>query len=315
MTITDFLIMNQNTDAIVEAIESLRPTTDYAKDYLFPVALAFGSAFFGGLSAVYINKIQGLQRIARDNLVTSIQAVALAQDCISHLVSIKANYIDIDSDEPLARAMAFATIVTKFEDVTFSTNGLYFIRSIPTANKTCFESIAWKIKHRILKMKVKTPSPEELRKTWRNSVRVGAMFGNYNEAMGLLRFRNELSEQVKEKIPLDSNGLTLEKFQIILGHKLCGGYVDITESSIALIDNLIVEFHHFLLEFPAIAASNIELSRIREWGGIPTYENKQESYLKCLEPIIKPDFSKFSTYTGMSEQDAKKRYMFKSWYD
>jgi len=315
MTIIDFLIMNQKTDAIVKAIEALRPTTNYVKDYIFPMALAFSSAFLGGLSAVYINKRQEQQRIARDNLVTSIQAISLAQDCLSRLVSIKSNYLKIDSDEPLVRAGAFTTIVTKFEEVEFSTNGLYFIRSIPTKNKSFLESGAWKIKHRILLMKVKIPSPEELRKTWRNVLRVSTMFGNYNEAMGLLRFRNELSEQVKERILPHGEELLIGQVEAILGKSLCAGYVDITESSIALIDHLIIELHHFLLEFPAIATSNIDLSRVREWGGVPTYENKQEAYLKCLKPIIQPDFSNFFTYTGMSKEEAQARYTFKSWTD
>ncbi|HEE0104107.1 TPA: hypothetical protein R6W23_000081 [Citrobacter gillenii] len=315
MTFTDWLILNQHTSDISKAIESLRPTTDYMKDYVFPVAMAFASAFLGGLSAVYINKRQELQKIARDNLITSIQAVALAQDCLSNLVSIKTNYLEVDSDEPLVRAGVFTTIITKFDDVTFSTNSLYFIRQIPTANKKLLESIVWKIKHRIFRMKIRSPPPEELRGTWRNSVRVGAMFGNYNEAMGLLRYRNELNEQVKDKISMYGDILTLEHVQLTLGKKLCGGFIDITEISIALIDHVIVELYHFLSEFPAIAESNIELSRVREWGGVPTYENKQAAFLKCIEPIKKPDFKKFFAYTGMSEQEARDKYTFKSWFD
>lgn len=315
MTFTDWLILNQYNSDIVKAIESLRPTADYVKDYVFPIAMAFASAFFGGLSAVYINRKQELQKIARDNLVTSIQAIALAQDCLSNLVSIKTNYLNIDSDEPLIRASNVTTIITKFDDVTFQTNTLYFIRQIPTANKKILESLKWKFKHRILRMQIKTPSSEELRRTWRNSVRVGAMFGNYNKAMGMLRYRNILNEQVKDKVSIYSDTLTLEQVQIAIGKKLCGGFIDITESSIALIDHVMIELYHFLLEFPAIAESNIELSRVREWGGIPTYENKQKAFLKCMEPIKKPDFKKFFAYTGMSEQEARDKYTFKSWLD
>ncbi|HID8494851.1 TPA: hypothetical protein ACXI1U_002451 [Serratia marcescens] len=141
-------MMNQSTDAIVRAIESLRPTADYVKDYIFPVTLAFGSALLGGLSAVYINKKQDQQKVTRDNLVTSIELVALAQDCLSSLVSIKANYLNIDSDDPLTRARNFPTIISTFEEVKFSTGSLYFIRPIPTENKKILESIIWITKHR-----------------------------------------------------------------------------------------------------------------------------------------------------------------------
>lgn len=314
MTFTDWLILNQHTGDIAKAIESLRPTTDYVKDYVFPVTMAFASAFLGGVSAVYINKKQELKNITRDNLVTSIQAVALAQDCLNNLVSIKTNYLKIDSDEPLIRAANFTTIITTFDNVTFNTNSLYFIRQIPTANKSLFESIFWKIKHRVFRMKIKTPSPKELRGTWRNTVRVGAMFRNYNEAMGMLRFRNELNEQVKDKVSLYGE-LSLGRMRIALGKRLCAGFIDITESSIALIDHVMVELHNFLSEFPAIAESNIELSRVREWGGVPTYVNTQDAFLKCMEPIKKPDFKKFYDYTGMSEKEAQDKYTFKSWSD
>ncbi|WP_410732021.1 hypothetical protein [Citrobacter freundii] len=315
MTFTDWLILNQHTGDIAKALEALQPTTDYIKDYVFPIAMAFASALMGGVVAMRIYRKQELQKITKDNLITSIQFIALAQNCLSNLVSIKTNYLGIDSDEPLIRAGQFTTIITKFDDITFDTTSLYFIRQIPTANKKFFESIKWSIKHRILRMKIKTPTPEELRGTWRNSVRISAMFGNYNEAMGLLKFRNTLNEQVLEKVVLHGDELSIGRAQAILGKKLCGGFIDITESSIALIDHVLVELYHFLLEFPAIAESNIELSRVREWGGVPTYENKQPSFLKCMEPIKKPDFKKFFAYTGMSEQEAKKKYTFKSWFD
>lgn len=315
MTFIDWLMLNQHNDNLVKAIESLRATTDYVKEYVFPVAIAFASAFFGGLSAVYINRRQELQKIARDNLVASIQAIALAQDCLSNLVSIKSNYLEIDSDEPLIRAAKFPTIITKFTYVEFNTNSLYFVRQIPTANKKLIESFMWKVKHRILRIKIKIPQPEELRGTWRNCVRVSSMFKNYNEIMELLHFRNELYEQVKDKISMYDDGLTLEHIRTILGKKLCGGLIDITETSIALIDHVMFEFYHFLLEFPEVAESNIELSRIREWGSVPTYENNQDAFLKCMEPIKQPDFKKFRVYTGMTEQQARNKYTFKSWSD
>ncbi|HDX8483129.1 TPA: hypothetical protein RQN45_005233 [Klebsiella oxytoca] len=317
MNFTDWLILNQYNGDIVKAIESLRPSTDYVKDYIFPVAIAFASAFFGGVSAVYINRRQELQKIARDNLMTSIQAIILAHDCLNNLVSIKTNYLNIDSDEPLIRFSQFTTIITKFDNITFNSNSLYFIRQIPTANKNLIESFIWKVKHRILRMKIKNPSSEDLRGTWRNTVRVSAMFGNYNEAMSLLKFRNELNEQVKDKVLMYGHGddIAFEEVQHILGKKLCTGIIDITETCIALIDHLIVEFYHFLLEFPAVAESNIELGRVREWGRVPTYENKQEIFLKCLEPIKQPDFKKFFAYTGMTEQEARVKYTFKSWFD
>lgn len=273
--------MSSDAELIAKAIEALQPKPDYLKDYVFPALMMFSSALLGGVVALKINKAQELQRITRDNFSTSLQTFILAHECLNNLVAIKANYVDkIIWDEPLYRALAFPTMLAKLDEVKFSSTGFYFIRGMPTANKGLLEFVVWWIKHRLLRMEVKRPPTEEIAHTWRNTVRISCMFENYNQIMMFLRFRNEISEQIKEPLSrVDTSSM------------------------------------QSLAEFPDIAESNIELSRIRDWGKLPRYENEKEVFKKCLTPIVKPDFQRVAAYTGGTVDEVRKQCTFKDWGD
>ncbi|WP_432461924.1 hypothetical protein [Citrobacter freundii] len=296
--------MSHDAEIIAKAIEALKPTQDYLKDYIFPVTLAFFSALLGGASAVYINKRQDFKNVTKENFVSSLQIYNLAHECLSNLVAIKVNYQHIESDEPLIRANQIPTLLTKLDDITYNTQTLYFIKPIRTANKSLLERCYWNIKHHILKKKIEVPDYKQLRNSWRNTVRINAMFSNYNEIMRIARFRNDLNEQVKHLVSQASReqSLPIEKIQHILGANLCGGYVDVTESFIALTDYVMVELYEFLLKFPEIAESNIELRKIKELGRLPVVENREVAFLQSMKPIVKPDYKKLAKYTGASEE-------------
>ena len=310
--------MSSDAELIAKAIEALQPKPDYLKDYVFPALMMFSSALLGGVVALKINKAQELQRITRDNFSTSLQTFILAHECLNNLVAIKANYVDkIIRDEPLYRALAFPTMLAKLDEVKFSSTGFYFIRGMPTANKGLLEFVVWWIKHRLLRMEVKRPPTEEIAHTWRNTVRISCMFENYNQIMMFLRFRNEISEQIKEPLSrVDTSSMqSLAELPKVIGHALTGKFVSITELTIALTDHVIKELHSFLKEFPDIAESNIELSRIRDWGKLPRYENEKEEFKKCLTPIVKPDFQRVAAYTGGTVDEVRKQCTFKDWGD
>lgn len=310
--------MSTDAEIIAKAIEALQPKPDYLKDYAFPALMMFCSALLGGVVALRISKAQELQRITRDNFSTSLQAFILAHECLNNLVAIKSNYVDkITWDEPLYRALAIPTMLAKLDEVKFSSTGFYFIRGMPTANKGRIEFACWWLKHRLLRMEVKRPPTAEIAHTWRNTVRISCMFENYNQIMMFLRVRNEISEHIKEPLSRvdTSNMQSFEELPKVIGHVLTGKFVSITELTISLTDHVIKELHSFLMEFPDIAESNIELSRIREWGKLPRYENEKEVFKKCLEPIVKPDFQRVAAYTGGTEEEIRKQYTFKDWAD
>lgn len=306
--------MSHDAELIAKAISALQQKPDYLKDYVLPFVIALFGALLGGLSAVRISKRQELKNIARDNFVAANQVFVLAHGCLAKLVAIKSNYEHISSDVPLVRAGEFPTIVTKLEDVKFNAHELFFIRTRPTANKSLWQKIKWTFLYRILRRKIKQPSIDELRKSWRNVVKIGAMFENYNQVMELLRKRNHINERVKE-VMAQIGIMEYREVNLVrkmLGDELCGGFVDITESTISLTDYVLDELHQFLLAFPKIAESNIELSKIKEWGHLPTYHNKQQAFLNCLKPIVKPNYKTMAEYTGMTEATVIKKYNYEA---
>lgn len=311
----DAVMMSPDAILLAKAIVSLQPTPDFWKDYIFPIVLAFFSALLGGASAIYINRKQELKNITKDNFVAASQIYVMAYECLSNLVAIKGNYVHIKSDEPLVRAGMFPTIATKLEDVSFNARSLYFIRPIPTANKTLRQKTIWYFKHKILKIKIEEPLSEELRKSWRNPVRTSAMFSNYNQAMELFRVRNSINEKVKDILSQHHNllgDIPREDVRNLLGINLFVPFIDTTESSIAVTDYVMTELYDFLLKFPDIAESNIELGRIKEWGRFATYKNTQGSFQNCMKPMLKPDYKILSEYTGASVEYLEKKYDFSS---
>lgn len=308
--------MSPDAILLAKAIVSLQPSPDYMKDYVFPITLAFFSALLGGMSAIYINRKQELKNITKDNFVAANETFVKAHGCLNNLIAIKANYKHITFDEPLYRAFAYPTMLVKKDEVIFNPSTLYFIRPIPTANKPFPQNLIWHIKHRILKIEVPSPPPEELLYTWRNVVRISSMFGNYNQIMELLVTRNELNQIAKEKareIGDISNHQTFLELPKILGRPLCGGFIDVTEQVIALTDHVIIELHKFMMEFSTIASSNIELKRIREWGGLPIYTNQQPLFLETIRPMAKPDFERLAAYVGIPVEEAIARYTYRDW--
>lgn len=307
--------MSPDAVLIAKAIISLQPTSDYLKDYIFPIVLAFFAALLGGYSAIYINRLQDLKNIAKDNYSAANQAFLTAHECLNHLVAIKSNYMTLVSDEPIMRALEIPTLLVKTDDVKFAPSSLHFIKMIPTANKSLTEAGIWFFKHRLLRVKVPMPPVEDVMHSWRNVVRINAMFNNYNQAMQLLALRNELSEQVKKAVPacLSGKPVTIKEIRQILDDSLLGHFIDINEQFIALADHVIVELYKFLLEFPAIATSNIELSRIKEWGGLPTYSNNKPLFHKLLIKTPSPDYGKIAEYTHLAREKLNLRYNFNDW--
>ncbi|BBR59359.1 MULTISPECIES: hypothetical protein [unclassified Klebsiella] len=308
--------MSHDAEIIANAIAALKPAPDYLKDYWLPIFTMFCSALLGGLVAIRINRGQELQRTAKDNFATANQTFILAHECLNNLIAIKSNYAgNITWGEPLYRAIAYPTVLAKLEEVAFTATGFYFIRAEPTANKSLFEKTSRWVKYRLLRMKPKAPNPDAIAMTWRNTVRISSMFGNYNQVMMYLRARNEIGEWVKEPLSrMDfGNKQSFLELPEIIGAPMTAKYVSITELTIALTDHVIKELYSFLMNFPDIAESNIELSRIRDWGTLPRYKNDKPLFLKCLEPTPAPDFAKLAKYTGLSVEEAQKRHSFSDW--
>ncbi|WP_391487766.1 hypothetical protein [Leclercia tamurae] len=311
--------MTPDAALIAKAILMLKTDVDYAKDYVFPVALSFFSALMGGITAYYINDRQEKIKAEREKLNSSNSLMMISFQMINTLVAIKGNYIGLEFKNPLQRALAINEILFNASEVNFDIGRLSFIKKIPTSNKTFLQKLSFFFKYKMLNRQLHMPSDEEIAKTWRNIARIDAFLFNYNFVLNILLVRNKLDADVRERLSKISNArrpyleFHLDKINEVIGATELSKYIDLTENLVSLIDFLIKEIDSFIINFPQIAESNIELTKVNKERLSRIVLNKP-AYLAALIPIVQPDFELVSLQVGMSQEEAKRRYSYSAWY-
>lgn len=311
--------MTPDAVLIAKAILMLKADVDYTKDYVFPIALSFLSALMGGLTAYCINNRQEKIKIETEKFNSANTLMMVSFQMINTLVAIKSSYIGLRTRNPIFRALAINELLFNAGEVNFDISRLSFIKKIPTANKTLFERFVFFIKYKILKHELIMPSDEEIGNSWRNIARIDAFLFNYNFVLKSLIVRNQLDSDLKKRL---SNIASKDKpvFEIKLDEikkeidaSELSKYIDLTESIVALIDYLIREIDSFIMEFPKVAESNIELSKVNK-ARLSTIVLNKPAYLAALIPIPQPDFELVSLLVGMSPEEAKQRYSYSGWH-
>ena len=93
--------MESEVERLVQAIESLRQET--TRDYVYPIAMSFFAALFGGLVALVVAQLQEKKRSKQEKLDLANQFTLTANNCFTILAAIKGSYIDRLNDDPLQR--------------------------------------------------------------------------------------------------------------------------------------------------------------------------------------------------------------------
>lgn len=317
--------MHHDAQLIAQSILELKQNSDTVKDYLFPVLMSFFSALLGGLCAYYFNQRQERNKNEKENFSVATKIFTSALTALNQLIGIKANYCNLHSTDPIMRALSFPAMILGEDKFSVDLSSMSFIKNIPTANKSIY--VRWNeyIKHNILKRKRNHPSDEEMSKSWRNYNRLGACVNNYNYIMDLLKTRSMLDIEIKEKLtdkhtelcqeyPMGGMSLPINVILETIDYNSLAKYIDLTEKIICLTDNVLKELDSFVVEFPKIAESNIELSKVGRGVKIIAVKNKRPMYLTCMKPVVPPDFTIISQITGMSIEEARNRYTFSDWY-
>ena len=142
---------------------------------------------------------------------------------------------------------------------------------------------------------------------------------NYNFVLKSLVVRNQLDSDLKKRLSNIASKdkpvfeIKLDEIKKEIGASELSKYIDLTESIVALIDYLIMEINSFIMEFPKVAESNIELSKVNK-AKLSTIVLNKPAYLAALIPIPQPDFELVSLLVGMSPEEAKQRYSYSGWH-
>ncbi|HBB9909711.1 TPA: hypothetical protein M5M69_004847 [Citrobacter freundii] len=317
--------MSLDSILISKAIMQLKQETDPIKDYLFPILMSFFSALLGGVAAYYFNLRQEQRKNEKDNFNAASKILTNVLLALNNLVAIKSNYCGMEIKDPLLRAISIPTLIMNDIRLEVDLSSLTFIKNVPTANKGVFAILSDWLRYRVLRLKRNSLSSEEMSKSWRNLNRLGACVNNYNYVLELLRIRSALDSEIRTLLVAKENEVTngqfthdvVFSFEMIfntIGRERLVKYIDLTETIISIIDGVLKEFDSFIFEFPIVAESNIELSKVGRGVRMVRIDKTRPLYVKCIAPITPPDFEQVAQLTGMPVEQAKSKYTYSDWY-
>ncbi|NIG21293.1 hypothetical protein F3J37_21710 [Pantoea sp. Al-1710] len=303
--------------SLIEATQQDHPF----KDFIFPVVSSLFSAIMGGLIAIYINNQQEISKAEKDKFKCSMHLMFTIIESLNNLITVKENYRNIDTKNPYLRLWIFPETLLKADRISIDLPDFSFIKELKTCNFSRKERMKRFISHSIFRKAVEKPSNLELGKSWRNLSRLSALISNYNTAIYQIEKRNVLDDDARKKVHdyiKDKSIKDDASFQMALhaclSDKEIHNLIDLTELTISLIDHVIKEMDSFVREFPDIAESNINLSKLKTGKRLIRYNNDRQAYAYCLKKNIEPDFHLLASLFRVDIESIKKRYTLTDWY-
>lgn len=279
--------MHNETELIVNAIESLRQEDNIFKDYIFPIASALFTSLLGFVIAYKFFRYQEDIKIEKEKMDTANKWTLLADEARSKLISIKQNYHGKLTGNPIQRAAAISTILFTAKPIVEDYSKLSFL--------------------------VPKQSSDEYPK-WSQIPRIRTMIHNYNYVQELWLKRNEIERPIKEKVvQLYSTkafvDVSPEQIFECVGEADFALLVDLTEKVITLTDDLLVELDDFRANFPVYAKTHIDTKRLKRYGSVLTYPiDKNEILLAMLKKSPNTDYSSVTALFGATTDQLKQRY-------
>lgn len=279
--------MHNETELIVNAIESLKQEGSIFKDYIFSIASAFFTSLLGAGIAYKSFRYQEDIKIEKEKMDIANKWTLLADEARSNLISIKQNYHGKLTENPIQRAAAIPTILFTAKPIVEDYSQLSFL--------------------------VPKQSSDEYPK-WSQIPRIRTMIHNYNYVQELWLKRNEIERPIREKIVQQYStkafvNVSPEQIFECVGEANFALLVDLTEKVIALTDDLLVESDDFLANFSVYVKTHINSERLKRYGSVLNYSNNgNEKLLAMLERSPNADYSSVTTLFGATTDQLKQRY-------
>lgn len=276
--------MTDDWSALIEVIKSLKEEPDFLKSYIWPIVTGLTSALLGAGIAFWTIKHQEIIQIEKDKLDSGNLLILKALQGQAHLVAWKANYSQGLSDEPLHRLVSIPRMVSTYNPIEYKIESILFT--------------------------IRKPSSDEVLSKWSNVVRIMSMIENYNELRAILDKRSFSYEKIVEIIsetppaPVISPAL----IQQLIPHGLLRETLDLTEKTVLMVDDLIIELASFLQVFPDVLTASIKTKKIKHYGNVLTTSSPPDEYNYLYERCREVNYQRLAEIFNEDEVSVRQRY-------
>ena len=258
-------------EAVVNAIESLKPTENIFKDYVYPVIAPFLATLLGA----WAGYTASVKKQRRDNDLQKLQALnrllLQAESCFHCLESIKNNYSDTIDSSPL-RGMSFGPLVLDYEKANTDVSDLVFLTKI---------------------LDVNTKNINSNRLAFNNLPRIKQIFHNFNQVLAIWEQRNIEVKPIFEELRKEANAGVVEGDVNDLFKKVekedIAVVCHLSENGFKFTDDGLKDLLGLMQELPDLAKECFKESFLKEEGGIISYLNEPAVTGKILKKIPKLD--------------------------
>ena len=280
--------MHEEVKLIVQAIESLKTESNVFKDYIFPIASAFFSSLLGAGIAYFFFRYQEKIKIEKNKMDIVNKWILLAEDAHLNLIAIKQNYQGKLTDLPLQRALTIPHIIFSPQPILEKYSELSFLAPKNKIQET---------------------------EKWCNISRIKVMINNYNLLQDLWKKRNEIVRPIQEKLVAQySNNsvinVTNEEIFVCVSKVDVLSLVDLTERTVNLTDDILIELEDFLTSFPNYAETLIDTKKIKDYGSVLKYlsNNNDPVIVEILKSSPKVNYQLLANLFGIKAEELEKRY-------
>lgn len=276
--------MSDDWSALIEVIKSLKEEPDFLQGYIWPIVTGLTSALIGAGIAFWTIKHQEIIQIEKDKLDSGNLLILKALQAQAHLVAWKTNYSPALSDEPLHRLLSIPRMVSTYNPIEYKIESILFT--------------------------IRKPSSDEVLSKWSNVVRIMSMIENYNELRAILDKRSFSYEKIVEIISQAQPGPDISPTQIqqLIPHGLLRETLDLTEKTVIMVDDLIIELASFLKTFPEILTGSIQTKKIKHYGNVVTTSSPPDKYSYLYERCGEVNYQRLAEIFNEDEASVRKRY-------
>ncbi|HEI8402755.1 TPA: hypothetical protein SLE31_004599 [Citrobacter freundii] len=278
--------MSPDTQALVDAIDSLRHSSSVIKNYIWPLIPAVITSTIGFYIASYNFKSQEILRADVKKIENVNKFLIQMDSAFQSLVSVKTSIIGRISDDPIQRIFGAGVLEHYFSDV----NGV--------------EDLVFLAKGNSMK------NGQPYYKSWNNIPRINAMVGNYKYLVQRIMSRNKIKSDFEKHLDIDEKGKAsmvyadLSSEAIITLRKL----VNENEIVLNLLDGLIVEFNSFLSGINAAVSKSLNIEKIKHLTILIDFDNSNSIIQESLQPLPLPNYATLAKLFDVSVADAMDMY-------